>query len=346
MDHGGTVLAAAVFALAFILPGWVFGTLIYAGDARNPTMGEPIDKPALRTGTWTPGSLVLNGSTRTYYLYIPDVYKDAWPLPLVIALHGAHEKTGVKMARVTGLNALADRHRFAVVYPKAAGNRRLWNDGHSATASGPDDLSFIAALITHLTTTRDIDPIRVYAMGASNGGMMTLRLACELSDRIAAFVSVIANFPSEYAPRCAPKRPVPIMMINSTGDLIIPWAGGRIVGTSGRIFPSTVLSTMDSIRFWVRHNGCAGKSELTRLPDADPNDGTRVDRYRYAPCRQGVEVVLLAVVGGGHQWPGTKEKSLLPRTGRTSRDINAGEEAWRFLQAQTLPRQTPSPSAP
>ena len=50
-----------------------------------------------------------------------------------------------------------------------------------------DDTGFIDALISLLQTRHPIDPDRVYAVGFSNGGMMSMQLACHLSHRIAAF---------------------------------------------------------------------------------------------------------------------------------------------------------------
>ncbi|MFQ5931897.1 MAG: polyhydroxybutyrate depolymerase, partial [Nitrospiraceae bacterium] len=53
------------------------------------------------------------------------------------------------------------------------------------------------------------------------------------------------------------------------------------------------------------------------------NDGTRVRRESYRDCSGGAEVILYAVEGGGHTWPGSGFSS--PSLGRTSQDISATE---------------------
>jgi poly(3-hydroxybutyrate) depolymerase len=51
-------------------------------------------------------------------------------------------------------------------------------------------LSLIHSVIDDIKKMQPIDSSRIYATGISNGGFMTQRLVCELSDRIAAFASV------------------------------------------------------------------------------------------------------------------------------------------------------------
>jgi polyhydroxybutyrate depolymerase len=56
-----------------------------------------------------------------------------------------------------------------------------------------DDVGFFSALINHFVKIYNADPERIYATGASNGGMMCYRLACELSGKIIAVAALIAN---------------------------------------------------------------------------------------------------------------------------------------------------------
>jgi polyhydroxybutyrate depolymerase len=109
----------------------------------------------------------------------------------VLAFHGG-EGNPLRLAVQTGFNDIADRNGFAVVYPETTGHQ--WNDGRSTTAGFGDDVRFVNQLIDHLVSSEHIDPARIYATGPSNGGMFTLRLACETSDRIAAFAVVAASF--------------------------------------------------------------------------------------------------------------------------------------------------------
>lgn len=242
------------------------------------------------------------------------------------------------MAGTTGMHLLAKQEGFLVVYPEAGGSDHLWNDGRSTTADDADDVAFIERLIEHLVNTANVDPNRIYATGLSNGGMFTLRLACELSDRIAAFAPVIANFPAELKPRCRPARLVPILFIHGSEDRLMPRHGGEIPtspilsGAGG-----LVVSADKTVRFWVERNGCAQAPEVRELPDLDPTDGTRVQSTHYANCQGRSEVISLLVKGGGHTWPGAGEAARLRVSGATSRDINASEVIWRFLRQHDLP---------
>ena len=80
--------------------------------------------------------------------------------------------------------ALADRHGFIAVYPDS--RRGHWDDGRETVTDPTDDVAFIGALLDALAAEYAVDARRIYAAGISNGGMMSMRLACELSGRLAA----------------------------------------------------------------------------------------------------------------------------------------------------------------
>ena len=65
-----------------------------------------------------------------------------------------------------------------------------WNCCGYALKNGIDDVDFIRALIEGLQKRYAIDSKRMFATGLSNGAMMSYRLACELSDKIAAIAPV------------------------------------------------------------------------------------------------------------------------------------------------------------
>lgn len=82
-----------------------------------------------------------------------------------------------------------------------------------------DDVAFIGKLLDDLATVVKVDEKRVYAYGMSNGGMMSYRLAAELSDRIAAVAPVAGTITIEES---KPKRPVPIIHFHGTKDTSSP----------------------------------------------------------------------------------------------------------------------------
>lgn len=160
--------------------------------------------------------------------------------------------------------------------------------------------------------------------------MMTHRLACELSQKIAAIAPVASNIPVSMASKWKPSRPMPVLIINGTEDPLERWDGGEIrLGTKTY---GVVLSVTDTVKFWTERNECKAQPITSHLPDKDPSDGTRVTATVYGRCDSDVEVVLYTIEGGGHTWPGGIQ--YLPQSiiGKTSRDFNASEAIWQFFK--------------
>lgn len=279
-------------------------------------------------------SLRHDARQRSYLLHLPDSY-DGTPAPLVVALHGGGG-SGAGMARLTGLDDVSDREGFLVVYPEAVAG--VWNDGrgvrkYESHREDVDDVGFVAALIARLTQRVSVDETRVYVTGMSNGAMMAHRLACELTQRLAAVAPVAGAMPRNVAARCEPAAAVSILMLNGTDDALVPWEGGHV--RLGRQRLGEILSAPGTAALWASLNGCDARPRVDERPDRDPADGTRVHGHVYPGCRAGVAVALYEVRGGGHAWPGGWR--YLPEflIGKTSRDIDASEAIWRFFATRT-----------
>ncbi|MEW6554461.1 MAG: PHB depolymerase family esterase [Actinomycetota bacterium] len=280
------------------------------------------------------GSLRYAGQERTYLLHLPPAYDGEDALPLLFVFHGGGGD-GEGMVRLTHFSDIADEHGFIAAYPD--GIDKNWNDGRPEVNPGVDDVGFISALIDELVDTYGIDTTRVYSTGISNGGMFSYRLACELSDKIAAIAPVAALMGEDLSRRCSPSRPVPVMLVVGTDDPLVPWEGGEIGGDLAS--RGYAISAAATVSFWVGVDGCTGSPDSEYLPDAAPGDGTMVRREIYGGGRDGTEVVLLAVEGGGHTWPGGWQYMRERTIGLTCRDIDAGEVIWDFFTRFTLSAQ-------
>jgi poly(3-hydroxybutyrate) depolymerase len=64
--------------------------------------------------------------------------------------------------------------------------RRHERHGWSHCAKNIDDVAFARALVAKLQTQACIDPKRIYAVGYSLGGGMSIKLACDAADLFAA----------------------------------------------------------------------------------------------------------------------------------------------------------------
>lgn len=276
------------------------------------------------------GEIESGGIRRTFVVHVPASAGKVKSLPLVIVLHGGGGQ-GSRMNGLTNFNKLADQQSFYVVYPDGIDHN--WNDGRSTVRrKDVDDVKFLSELIEHLAKNYGIDRQRVYATGISNGGMMSLRLACELSDKIAAVASIAANLPAELQPRCRPARPVSVLMISGTADPLMPFDGGDIATMGGRGMGGKVISAQETTDFWAKQNRTTAKPVVTELPDVDPNDGTRVRRAVFSKGTQGSEVVFYTITNGGHTWPGGFQYLGEAIIGKTSRDLNASETVLEFFR--------------
>jgi polyhydroxybutyrate depolymerase len=294
------------------------------------------------SGIYRKESLVHDNLQRTYIFYIPSSYNRSVPVPLVIALHGRGvDGEGMILVTRKGFDRLADRDGFITVYPD--GIELNWNDGRMdeeaddrAHTEDIDDVGFMAALADRMVRDYNVDPNRIYVTGISNGAIMSYRLACELSHKIAAIAPVDGNIPQLFIPECSPSRHIPVLAINNVNDPMVPFEGGEIHGHSGRKILGKVLSVEQSIGYWVKKNGCSPVPVVNEEPDRDPADGTRVTSMEYVNRDDGTEVILFIVDGGGHTWPGGLQYLPERVIGKTSRDIDANEVIWSFFRRQTL----------
>ncbi|MCX6006878.1 MAG: hypothetical protein NTZ34_06415, partial [Chloroflexi bacterium] len=174
----------------------------------------------------------------------------------------------------------------------------------------------------------------VYATGISNGALMSNRLGCELSDKIAAIAPVAGNIPQKTASIWSPSRVVSVLMINGTEDPVVPFNGGDVSLLS--VKTGKVISVADTVKFWVTQDGCPSAPEMEQLPDLTPDDGTSTIVERYTGCRYGTGVVLYKVIGGGHTWPGGLQYMPEKLIGKTSRDFSATETIWQFFKLHPM----------
>lgn len=282
------------------------------------------------------------GQERAYRVYVPAGLPAGRKVPVVFLLHGGGS-TGRGMRRLTGrcFERRADAEGGLVVYPDGFDGN--WNDyrgdrSRRARREDIDDVAFLKAVAAEVSARYPADAARVYAAGMSNGAMMAHALACRAPDVFAAVAAVSGAMPENLAPACLPARPVPVMMINGTGDNLVHWEGGDVTGVFIRRRLGRVLSAEKTRDFWLEKNGCDRAKARASSKDESEKDGTALERENYAACAGGAEVAFIKVKGGGHTWPGGAQ--YLPRflIGRTT-DEMAGEEIWDFFGRHALPEK-------
>jgi polyhydroxybutyrate depolymerase len=276
-----------------------------------------------------PRTLEAGGLTRTYFLHVPPGLGPD-PAPLVLVFHGGGGN-GPGTERLTGFSALADREGFLVAYPE--GVARNWNDGREFTGSQAhrehiDDVAFVAAMLDAIARIHPVDPRRVYATGISNGAIFSHYLAARLSARVAAIAPVVGGVADPPDPWFRPEWPVSVLMLQGTTDPLVPYHGGPIAFGRGRI-----IDTDEAARRWATADGAAREPVTETLLAGNGKDRCGGARSRYAGGRDGSEVVLVRLEGGGHTWPAGAQ--YLPRTliGRVCHDFDATVLIWEFFKA-------------
>jgi polyhydroxybutyrate depolymerase len=312
-----TILLLACSCVAIYL------ALSPSASCRSPDTGPAQPGSAART-------LVSGGQERCYRMYVPASYDASQPLPLVISLHGFASKPEGQ-ERTTGWNVLADQEGFVVVSPQGTGFPLRWNADPVFQAGTVDDVQFISDVIADVSEIAAIDPARIYVSGMSNGGAMANRVGCELADQVAA-IGTVAAVPLDMPNGCTPSRPIPLLAFHGTSDPLVRYEGSAAHAPAVRqamalsSAPLEHLPVETWIEGWAERNGCED------TPEAIPPTGD-ASGIRYTGCKEGVEVTLFTIDGGGHTWPGGPP---IPFLGKTSQDIDATAALWAFFKAHPL----------
>jgi polyhydroxybutyrate depolymerase len=82
----------------------------------------------------------------------------------------------------------------------------------------------------------------------------------------------------------------------------------------------------------VKANGCDETPKTDVLSEG--GDGMRVTRKTYGAGRDGAEVALVVVEGGGHTWPGRRSPAKI--LGRSTLSVSANDLMWEFFQKHPM----------
>jgi polyhydroxybutyrate depolymerase len=254
----------------------------------------------LASASAEPTRLTVEGKERSYLLVQPGGHT---PRPTIVMLHGLNG-SGEDVARSTGLDRLAPQSGWVAAFPDRQSPLQGWNffpagkepplliERSRAIGGVPNDVRFIEALVTDLTRRGISDPKRIYLAGFSNGSFMALRMICAHAELFAAVGLLVGGMPELVGKECNPAKPLPAMMLNSTADASVPYAGGVVQ-------PIGLFSAWPTERlaaFFRKLNGCSERYEDSLLLNARPNI---VEVTNWTSCVAG-PVVLYRVVGGDH----------------------------------------------
>ncbi|HEX6685492.1 MAG TPA: PHB depolymerase family esterase [Candidatus Limnocylindrales bacterium] len=250
-----------------------------------------------------------NPSNLRMYLYVPD--NVAARPGVLVAVHyctgsGPAFHSGTEFAR------LADQYGFIVVYPSATRSGSCFDVSTAASLrhDGGSDSMSIVSMVRWVLQNRAGDPSRVYATGASSGGMMTNVLLGAYPDVFkagAAFMGVpFACFAttdgSMWNSACANGQI--IRTPQQWGDLV----RGAFPGFTGarprmQIWHGTEDTTLrypnfgESVKQWTNVHGLSQTPAFTD----QPRSGWTRTRYGSSGTMAAVEAISLQ--GVGHSLP-------------------------------------------
>lgn len=273
---------------------------------------------------------------RTYELYVPrsiSAHNEQGKLsiPTIVAMHGALEKGEVSgaMARTAGLNLLADKLGFAVIYPhaheRATALRHTivgWNAKDSInllpSKNEYDDTETVRNMIADVKSEMQISS-KVGLIGHSDGGRMGQLLAMRHPNEVAAVVPITSTWvDGERKPNGA----VPMYIILGDKDSTLPYNGG--MGWRSWLYNLAVKHNSDKSRpyllpeIWSEANKCR--------PSAIKSTDGALQNFHYSNCEQDLRVTM--VKGGGHPIPDWRNSEVVSAR---SRELNLVYDSTKWL---------------
>lgn len=237
---------------------------------------------------------------------------------IIVALHNASGNPE-EFSSKTRLSGPAMAQGYAVIYPLGFG--LSWNGFYCcgpAQVKRSADIQFLDLVIADATARFKLDAGRVYLTGMGNGAVMAETYAARRASKVKAVAGVAGTMDLR---RTSASR-VPLLHIHGMDANVVPFGTtGPEFGTEHESDPFTPVPVL--IKAFVGAH--AQLTKTTRTIDSR-NDGTSVIEENYNDSDGVTQVRLLAIVGGGHVWPGKERKG----SGNTQ-EISATKEVLRFF---------------
>lgn len=266
--------------------------------------------------------------TRYYKIYLPKSYDPNKSYPVIFAFHGGGGNMEIQSnERYYKLISKADKEGTALVFPNghspfASGKYATWNAGACCAEARDqkiDDVGFVRKIFESLKNQINIDNKKVFAIGMSNGAMMSYRLACEAFD---IFKGIAAVAGTDNTLSCSPLRKVSVLHIHARDDEHVLYIGGRGPKASKPEKVTDYVSVDNTMMKWSKIFKCDPTPTITT-----PLKGVTVSDFKN--CQQ-ASLKLISLDQGGHSWPG----GVKPKGKKVSQSpIKANDEIWNFFKA-------------
>jgi polyhydroxybutyrate depolymerase len=310
-----------------------YETMLALKHPSAETSSSIVDQSVPTTGCGDPLTLkrgVSNGvlmtsadQLRNYFVYIPSSYNNSIPHAVVMDFHGYGANAHIQEA-TSQFDPVANSNDFIVVYPDGSvgtTGKQGWDTGLHPGIKANDTL-FVSNMLNQLQSNLCVQPTQIYATGLSNGGGFVNLLACDMSDRIAAFAPVSGSYVTPPQD-CHVKRPVSILEFHGTADTVNPYNGDP----AKREPP--VTKWLDG---WVNTDGCS------TVPTTAPVN-SQTTAYTWSGCDNQASIIHYKIAGGQHVWP---DELFNQVTDGQTKTVNAATVIWHFFATHSLTPVTAS----
>lgn len=247
-------------------------------------------------GEFTQHNLLVNGISRSFWLYEPSTRQPGEMLPLVLAQHGGGG-TANGFATRTGLIQMAEQEGYVLIAPQGLGAEAAWRHSDDpatmtkkAMREAGDDMAFFAVLHSQVIPQLNVDASRIYGVGLSAGGMMTYRIACQRPGGLTLKAIGVVSTTMTVAPETCDGAGVSVFHIHGSDDTRVDYDGG-----GGGLFTSVAYPPVEvGLYHFGNENLCARQSQV-------PGPASDTQEWQ-AVCPNGTEITLDYVNGGVHGW--------------------------------------------
>lgn len=194
------------------------------GDTASPAGGTKLIK--------------VDGVQREFIIQLPQNYDPTRPYRLVFAWHDIGETAALVARDWYGLGELAEDKAIFIAGQGLSDNNR--NGGLASWTTQPDesDMDYTRAMLGWAVDQYCIDTARIFSIGASNGGMMSNIVGCELGETIRG-IAVMAGIGPQFVATAPCLGQVAVWIAHGNLDTTVPLSEGQI-----------------SRNFWTRDNSC------------------------------------------------------------------------------------------
>ncbi len=244
------------------------------------------------------------GGDRPATLLIPQTADTTAAGSLIVLLHG-YGSNSREVDLYFLFSQWVDKGNFALLLPDGTTNEiddQFWNGTPECCdlfGAEPDDVGYITSLVEEAREHVEFE--HVFAVGHSNGGFMSYRLACEDLTGLIGIVT-LAGGAHSTAEECRVPDPLSVLQIHGTEDRLVLYETGRLP-THPDSERRPVPGAWDSVSRWAERAQC-DLDDVKELPAINTDSvvaGNETTVKQLASgCADGTVMELWTIEGGGH----------------------------------------------